>query len=107
MQVVSTVGLKFQEFKDLFELSGLVPSLEVAVAGAVRDAKVMGEVIPAAASRQDVENAVGNVLKIGLGSASGAVSGEEMRRQQLKLLVRQVAGVRFAFWFLSVHMSTI
>lgn len=85
MQIVSPVGLQFQEFKDLFEFPGLVPILEVAVAGAVRNSKVMGEIIPAAAGGQDVEDAVGNVLEIGLRASRSSAASDDERGQEPEL----------------------
>ncbi|KKT91256.1 MAG: hypothetical protein UW92_C0015G0006 [Candidatus Jorgensenbacteria bacterium GW2011_GWA2_45_13] len=86
---------------ELFEhaLPGTVldPSLEVAVAGDIGEAEVMGQVSPAAAGGEHVEHAVHCFPKVGRRTTKAVTAPSQERCNERELPKGDVRRVRFTF----------
>lgn len=86
MEEVPPVGSILQLLEHSPEGAVLDPALEVAVAGDVGHAEVVGQVAPAAASREHVQHPVDHLLEVSSGAPLLTMAHPEQRRNELKLL---------------------
>jgi len=85
VKVVPAIGFLLQKGKDTGKCSILHPTLEISIAGNIRDAVIMGEVAPATPGGEDIEDAIRHFFKVCAWPARLLLPYRKMRRQHLKL----------------------
>ena len=79
MKQVLFIGFMLQFFKHFFKRPVFYPFDELPIAGDVGNIVIMGQIPPAAAGGQHIEQAVNHLVKIGRGAAGLTITPPDQR----------------------------